>query len=82
LIKKIDSLGRIVIPKGYRQMLGLKAGDSLDVEVESGRILISSHQDGCTFCESTEIVKKLEGKGICSDCLEKIKSGPHPNPSF
>lgn len=74
MIKKIDNLGRVVVPKGFRLMLGLKPGDPLDVEVEDGKLLISPHHDGCSFCGSTEATRTLMGKKICPDCLSRIKS--------
>jgi transcriptional pleiotropic regulator of transition state genes len=73
LIKKIDNLGRVVVPKGYRMMLGLQPGDPLDVEVESGKLLMSPHKDGCTFCGATEAMHRFLDKGICPDCLEQLQ---------
>jgi len=76
LIKKIDNLGRVVVPKGYRQMLGLKPGDPLDFDVEGGAITISPHHDGCVFCGGPNISTVFLRKSICRDCLERIKSIP------
>jgi len=73
LIKKIDNLGRVVVPKGYRMMLGLKPGDPLDVEVESGRLLMAPHRDGCTFCGNGESSFKFLNKNVCPECLEQLK---------
>ncbi len=74
MIKKIDNLGRVVVPKGYRMMLGLKPGDPLDVEVDGGRLTISPHVDGCTFCGASESIHRFFDKGICGGCLEKLKN--------
>ncbi len=76
MIKKIDNLGRVVVPKGYRQMLGLKPGDSLDIDVEAGAITISPHRDGCVFCGGPNVAAVFSKKNICGDCLERIKSIP------
>ena len=76
MIKKIDNLGRVVVPKGYRQMLGLKPGDPLDVDVEAGTITISPHRDGCVFCGGSNVATIYSRKNICGDCLERIKSIP------
>ena len=75
MVKKIDNLGRIVVPKGYRTMLGLKPGDPLKVEVTEGRLVIYPHKEGCTFCGSESVVHNLRGKGICRDCVETIRYG-------
>jgi transcriptional pleiotropic regulator of transition state genes len=76
LIKKIDNLGRVVVPKGYRMMLGLKPGDPLDVEVDGGRLMLSPHHDGCTFCGSVEANQLFLEKSICPDCLQQLRAMP------
>jgi transcriptional pleiotropic regulator of transition state genes len=76
LIKKIDNLGRVVVPKGYRMMLGLQPGDPLDVDVDGDKLLISAHRDGCTFCGAVEAGHKFLEKAICADCLQKLRALP------
>jgi len=76
LIKKIDNLGRVVVPKGYRMMLGLQPGDPLDVEVDGGRLMLSPHHDGCTFCGSVEANQLFLEKSICPDCLQQLRAMP------
>ena len=76
MIKKIDNLGRVVIPKGYRQMLGLNPGDPLDVEFDSGRLWLSAHQEGCTFCGEGSATSSFMGKTICPDCISRIRAIP------
>ncbi len=73
MIKKIDNLGRVVVPKGFRMMLGLKPGDPLDVDIDSGRLIIAPHRDGCTFCGSEQVASTLFGKNICASCIEELK---------
>ncbi len=76
MIKKIDNLGRVVVPKGYRMMLGLQPGDPLDIEFDDGRLTISPHRDGCAFCGASEAVHHFLDKKICPDCLRRIKNLP------
>lgn len=76
MIKKIDNLGRVVIPKGFRQMLGINPGDPLDVEVDSGRLWITAHQDGCTFCGVSEATSNYMGRNICPECISRIRTIP------
>jgi AbrB family transcriptional regulator, transcriptional pleiotropic regulator of transition state genes len=76
LIKKIDNLGRVVVPKGYRMMLGLQPGDPLDVEVDGGRLMLSPHRDGCTFCGSVEANLLFLEKSVCPDCLTQLRAMP------
>lgn len=62
-----------MVPKGYRMMLGLEPGDPLDVEVDGGRLTISPHKDGCTFCGESDAVVSYLDKGICPNCLDQLK---------
>jgi AbrB family transcriptional regulator, transcriptional pleiotropic regulator of transition state genes len=78
LIKKIDNLGRVVVPKGYRMMLGLQPGDPLDVEVDGGRLMISPHKDGCTFCGMPDGLHSYLDKSICPGCLDQLKNLDSP----
>lgn len=76
MIKKIDNLGRVVVPKGYRLMLGLKPGDPLDLEVDGDRLTIAPHRDGCTFCGATAIAIVHYQKNICPECVETLRARP------
>ena len=74
MIKRLDSLGRVVVPKGFRLKLGLKPGDPLDFEIKGNRIIISLHEDGCTFCGRQNAEKVYLSKKICGDCISRIRS--------
>ena len=73
MIKKIDNLWRVVVPKCYRHMLCLQPGDPLDVEVDGGRLLLSPHRDGCTFCGAVEATQVFLENSICPDCLQQLQ---------
>lgn len=74
LIKRIDNLGRMVIPKGYRVMLGLEPGDPLDVEVKGGSLLITPHRDGCAFCGAGVVAVNYLKRNICPECVSSIRA--------
>lgn len=74
MIKKIDNLGRVVVPKGYRLMLDLNPGDPLDVEIDSGRLVIAPHHDGCIFCGSKDVASTHIGKKVCGSCVEALRA--------
>ncbi len=74
MIKKIDNLGRVVVPKGYRQMLGLEPGDQLDVSVDGDNLVITPHKEGCALCGGSSVLHAYLSKQICSDCVERIRA--------
>ena len=74
IARKIDDLGRIVIPAETRRMFNIREGDHLLIAVEGGNIVIRKMIDTCTFCGSDENVSQFKGKGICSTCTSQIES--------
>lgn len=76
MIKKIDNLGRVVVPKGYRVMLGLQPGDPLDVEVDGERLVIRPHRDGCALCGGSSALHFYLDKRVCSDCVRGLRALP------
>lgn len=74
MIKKIDKLGRLVIPKELRMELNLRAGEPLRIEVEGGRLVLEPHRTDCVFCGGTPVAVTYKGKNVCRTCLEGIIS--------
>lgn len=67
--RKLDVLGRIVIPAEIRRSLDLKEGGVLDISLEEDRIVLTPRQDSCVFCSSTEELKEYGGRMVCSSCF-------------
>lgn len=72
MLKKLDGLNRIVLPKKITKGMGMKEGDYFDVYVEEGKIVLARFQPGCIFCGSTEHLKEHEEKSVCEDCITKM----------
>lgn len=74
IARKIDDLGRIVIPAETRRMFNIREGDHLLIAVESGNIVLRKLTDTCTFCGSDDNVSQFKGKGVCSTCRAQVGS--------
>lgn len=72
ITRKIDDLGRIVIPAETRRMFNIREGDHLFISVEAGNIVLRKMTDTCTFCGSDESVSQFKGKGICATCRGQL----------
>lgn len=70
--RKIDDLGRIVIPAETRRMFNIHEGDHLLIAVEGGNIVLRKLTDSCTFCGAEDEVSQFKGKGICSGCRSQL----------
>lgn len=73
VVRKIDELGRVVIPAEVRRTLGIENGDSLEIYTNGEQVVFKKYAPGCTFCGSPTIAKVLNGKLICSGCIEQLK---------
>ncbi len=73
IVRKIDELGRVVLPMEMRKILDIKEKDSIEISTDGERIILTKYQPACIFCGGGEEVVYFEGKRICSACLEKLK---------
>lgn len=72
--RHIDGLGRISIPKEFRDELHIDSHENLDVTVQEGRIVLSKLNSSCIFCGSTEGLISHGAYSICSRCRNAIVS--------
>ncbi len=73
IVRNLDALGRLVIPKELRSSLGLREGGEVEILAEDGHIILKKFDPSCTFCGSTEELMHFRGKLICRACLEQLK---------
>lgn len=74
ITRKIDDLGRIVIPAETRRMFNIREGDHLFVAVEGGNIVLRKMTDTCTFCGTDANVTQFKEKGVCSGCRSQLQA--------
>ena len=73
ILRSVDELGRIVLPKSMRQNLEISERDQLEIYTEGDRIILRKYQPSCVFCETSENIVFFNGKRVCSACLEELK---------
>ena len=72
IIRNIDELGRIVVPKEMRKNLGIEEGDPLEIYSEGDSIILKKKQRSCIFCGSDEELSEFKEKYICKECLSDV----------
>lgn len=75
VVRRLDELGRIVIPIELRRTLDLADRDCLEIFTEGGQIILQKYQPACIFCGEAKDIVNYKGKNICKCCLEDIKNG-------
>lgn len=72
MVRKIDDLGRIVVPAETRRLFNIHEGDKLAISVENDTIVLKKLDATCTFCGSTDDVAAFKGKGVCRNCRAEL----------
>lgn len=73
IVRKIDELGRIVLPIELRNSMNLNPKDTLEIFVDDEKIILKKYQPACIFCGNADDVTFFYDKRICADCLKKLK---------
>lgn len=73
IVRKVDELGRIVLPIELRRTLDISERDTLEIYVDNDTIMLQKYQPACIFCSSSKDIVTFKGKNICSQCVEAIK---------
>lgn len=73
IVRRVDELGRIVLPIELRRTLGIEEKDSLEIYVDDDSIILRKYEPACLFCGSAEGVVVYKGKNLCEKCISEIK---------
>ncbi len=74
IVRKVDELGRVVIPIELRRTLDIEEKDALEIYVDNDRIILRKYEPACScvFCGNADDVINFKGKNICRECLETM----------
>ena len=73
IVRKVDELGRIVLPSELRKSLGIEIKDSLEIYVSGDSIILKKYLPACIFCDEANEITVFKGKNICIKCLKQLK---------
>lgn len=73
IVRKVDELGRVVIPIELRRTLNIEEKDSLEIYVDGEHIILKKYEPACIFCGNAKDVIVYKGKNICPGCMEEFK---------
>ncbi len=74
IVRKVDELGRVVIPIELRRTLSIDEKDSLEIYVDGEKIILKKYEPACIFCGNATDVQNYRGKNICSHCLDELRT--------
>jgi AbrB family transcriptional regulator, transcriptional pleiotropic regulator of transition state genes len=72
IVRKIDELGRIVLPSELRKILSMRHGDELSISVEGDLVILEKRQDLCIFCSAASPSIEYKGRRVCERCAAEV----------
>lgn len=72
IVRQVDSLGRVVLPKELRKVFGIEDKDSLEIFVEEDSIILKKYEPACVFCGEANGLIMYGEKTVCAKCVEKM----------
>ncbi len=74
IVRKVDELGRMVIPIELRKTMNIDKNDPVEIYVEGDSIIIKKYEPHCIFCGSSENTLEYNDRTICRNCIKEINS--------
>jgi transcriptional pleiotropic regulator of transition state genes len=74
IVRKVDELGRVVLPIELRRTLDIAVKDALEIYVDGNNIILKKYEPACIFCGDAKDVSQYKGKNICPNCLDELKN--------
>ena len=78
IVRKVDELGRVVIPRELRRTLDIEEKDALEIYVDGDRIILRKYEPACLFCGQAEGITHFKGKNVCQECLQDMRTQVTP----
>lgn len=72
VVRKVDQLGRIVLPKSLRKRYQMNEGDPVEILVQGDHIILERYRPKCVFCGSMEQVSEFKDRSICTQCMHEM----------
>ena len=75
IVRNVDTVGRIVIPKEIRDVMSINEGDPLEIVKENNEILLRKYNKGCIFCGGDKSIIEFKCILVCEECKKALIEG-------
>jgi transcriptional pleiotropic regulator of transition state genes len=72
VVRKVDQLGRIVLPKSLRKRYLMNEGDPVEIFVQGDHIILERYRPKCVFCGSIADVHEFKERYLCGVCVKEM----------
>lgn len=73
IVRRVDELGRVVLPIELRRTLNIDIKDSLEIYVDNSSIILKKYEPACIFCGDASDIISFKGKNICKNCIKEME---------
>ncbi len=73
MVRRVDELGRVVLPKEIRTVLGIDPKTPLEIFTDGDKLVLKKYEPFCIFCGSSSHLVAIDDKNVCAECVEKLK---------
>ncbi len=72
IVRRVDDLDRIVIPKEVCNKLNIAPKDALEIFVDEDKLVLGKYEPACVFCNEADNVARFKGKPVCEKCIREL----------
>ena len=72
IVRKVDELGRIVLPIELRRTLDIAERDELEIYLDDDKVILKKYEPSCIFCGSSCGLVTYHGRNVCMECIENM----------
>jgi len=74
IVRKVDDLGRVVLPIELRRTLSIAEKDSLEIYVDGEQVILKKYEPACIFCGNASDMVHYHGKNVCRSCASELNA--------
>ena len=74
IVRKVDELGRIVLPIELRRTLDIAERDELEIYLDDDKVILKKYEPSCIFCGSSCGCVTHHGRNVCMECIENMNN--------
>jgi transcriptional pleiotropic regulator of transition state genes len=72
VVRRVDELGRVVIPCELRRNMNIQDRDSLEIFVDEDVIILKKHEPACTFTGSADELVDYKGRKVSKQAIQEM----------
>lgn len=72
IVRNLDNLGRVVIPKEIRKLLAINVGDPVEIIKDKNTVVLKKYGNRCVFCDGEDEIVEFQKNYVCEECISKL----------